>query len=407
MGYNLLLLINQTNNELIQRNKKYLEIILEFEKNFTHFFEKYCDYSNLFNESLNSMYNQVQNFSGEFFYQLIDLINRVYNNYSIILEDVKLGEYDFISKIRNITKDEYIKYIYNQLETLEIFENKTLLFLDNLENELYNIKDFQVDVLYDIIDSISDSKQIFKKFNKNLFESIEKGILKFKCDINDHIDNIIGEFLFITEFLSVNINKNEIFIRAIDEETRKEVAIKLKNFRIMVNSIIDLLNSNINDDYEKEMNLLNNESIKFISIEKAFKFLTDIENESDHLIKNIKSKINNFNNYELYSENLNIINDINNKTIIEYINDFYKNVIYQMKNIKPEYLNKTSDIHKNQKLLFNLAKNITNIINTEIKEINEYIFTYTKNYIEKIFIIFIIIYINSDIIFYMKKCQNY
>ena len=248
MGYNLLLLINQTNNELIQRNKKYSEIILEFEKNFTHFFEKYCDYSNLFNESLNNMYNQVQNFSGEFFHQLIDLINRVYNNYSIILEDVKLGEYDFINKIRNITKDEYIKYIYNQLETLEIFENKTLLFLDNLENELYNIKDFQVDVLYDIIDSISDSKQIFKKFNKNLFESIEKGILKFKCDINDHIDNIIGEFLFITEFLSVNINKNEIFIRAIDEETRKEVTIKLKNFRIMVNSIIDLLNSNINDN---------------------------------------------------------------------------------------------------------------------------------------------------------------
>ena len=163
MGYNLLLLINQTNNELIERNKKYSEIILEFEKNFTHFFEKYCDYSNLFNESLINMYNQVQNFSGEFFYQLIDLINRVYNNYSIILEDVKLGEYDFINKIRNITKDEYIKYIYNQLETLENFENKTLSFLDNLENELNNIKDFQVDVLYDIIDSISDSKQIFKK----------------------------------------------------------------------------------------------------------------------------------------------------------------------------------------------------------------------------------------------------
>ena len=35
------------------------------------------------------MYNQIQNFSGLFFYELINLINRVYDNYTVILEDVK------------------------------------------------------------------------------------------------------------------------------------------------------------------------------------------------------------------------------------------------------------------------------------------------------------------------------
>ena len=40
MGYNLILLLEQTNYELIQRNKNYSEIIIEFETNFTKFFEK-------------------------------------------------------------------------------------------------------------------------------------------------------------------------------------------------------------------------------------------------------------------------------------------------------------------------------------------------------------------------------
>jgi len=64
------------------------------------------------------MYNQIQNFSGLFFYELINLINRVYDNYTIILEDVKKGQYDFINKIRIVTKEEYVNYIYKMLATV-------------------------------------------------------------------------------------------------------------------------------------------------------------------------------------------------------------------------------------------------------------------------------------------------
>jgi hypothetical protein len=39
MGYNLLLLLNKSNNELIKRNENYSQIILEFEINFTNFFK--------------------------------------------------------------------------------------------------------------------------------------------------------------------------------------------------------------------------------------------------------------------------------------------------------------------------------------------------------------------------------
>ena len=290
MGYNLIKLIKETNNELIKRNKNYSEIIIEFEKNFTKFFEKYYDYSGLFRKPLDDLYNQVQNFSGVFFNELIDLINRVYDNYSIILEQVKNDKYDFINKIRNVTKEEYINYIYEMLYILANFENKTLKFLDDINNELDNIDDFQIDLLYDIKDQIDESKLIFKKFNRNLFNSIEQGILTFKSDINDHIDNIIGELLYITDFLSVNINKNDILIRAIEENTRLVISIKLKDFRNIVLIIMDLLVKNINEDYEKEMNIDYSKSIKFISNEKAVKFLSNIEKKSENVINKIKKK---------------------------------------------------------------------------------------------------------------------
>ena len=135
---------------------------------------------------------------------------------------------------------------------------------------------------------------------------------------------------------------------------------------------MDLLNQNINNDFEKEMNIEDKTSIKYISNEKALKFLSNIENISNEVIKKIKSRIDNINIYESYSKNNDIINEINNKTFIEYINDIYINVIFKVLDIKPEYLNQNNDINKYKNLLFNISTNITNIINKDIKEINEY-----------------------------------
>ena len=383
MAYNLILLLKQTNNELIKRNENYSQIIIEFETNFTKFFENYYDYSGLFSQSLNDLYNQVQNFSGEFFNELIDLINRVYNNYTIILNEVRNNKYYFINRIRNVTKNEYINYIYDMIDILENFENKTLQFLDDIDNELDNIDDYQIDLLFDITDQIYESKLIFKRFNHNLFNSIERGILTFKCDLNDHIDSIIGGLLYVTDFLSVNINKNEILIRAIDENTRKDVSKKLKDFRNIILIIMEILNKNINDDSEYEMNINNKNSIKYISNERALKFLSNVENKSENVVNKIKAGINNINIYEAYSKNNDIINDINNKTFIEYLNDIYGNVIDKTLNITPEYLDENSAISKNKNILFNISNNIINTINKEIKEINDYIISYTNQYLEQ------------------------
>ena len=66
-----------------------------------------------------------------------------------------------------------------------------------------------------------------KEFRKNLVKAINKGIIVFKNDIKDYIKNIIGDLLYIIDFLSININKNEINQKAIEDEQRNITILKL------------------------------------------------------------------------------------------------------------------------------------------------------------------------------------
>ena len=318
MGYNLITLLNQSNYELITRNKKYADVIIELEKNMSYLVEEYFDYSNAFKDDINNMYYQVKIFTGEFFDELIELIVQVYDNFTIILNNSKKGKYEVMNHILKVIEEEYINYIFNMLDNLEIFQNNTLIFLDDVQKEIEKINDFQIDLLYDLVGRIYAAEEIFKNFNKNLFKAIEKGITSFRYDVRDYIDDIIGDLLYLTDFLSVNINQNEILVQGIIEGERKKVTIKLKNFRNIVNEIMELLMININKNYEDKMNIDNGNSAKNYSYEKVKKFVGNMETESDITIKNVKKKIKNIELYELYGNNIDLINDINNKTIFEY-----------------------------------------------------------------------------------------
>ena len=175
MAYNLILLLNQSNIDLIERNKNYLEVIINLENNISNLLLNY-DYSELFKDSLNNLSAQISNFSRDIFDELILLIDRVYENYTYILNSIINDDYDLINQIIMITREEYIKYIYNMINLIEIFENDTINFFKELEQEIKILDYFQIDILYDIIDVIHDANLIFNKFNKYLFKSIEKGI---------------------------------------------------------------------------------------------------------------------------------------------------------------------------------------------------------------------------------------
>ena len=383
MIFKLINLLNQSNEDLEKRNKIYSEIIIEFEKNTSQLFEETFDYSGVFKNNLRDMYKQVQNFTGVFFQELVELINKVHKNYTNILNNVKLNKYETLNQIIISTKNEYINYVYDMVDILGGFKNQTIKYLDDIENELTSISSFKVDFLYDIIDSIYECKFVFKNFNNNLFKAIEKGIITFKYDIRDFIDEIIGDLLYITDFLSVNINKNEILKNAFDEQTRKELTKKLRDFRDIILTIMDIFVNNIYSDYDKEMSIENKKSVKYYSENKVIQFVNEIENQSDEIIKKIKLKIEFMEKYEKYSNNIDVINNINNETIMEFNEDIYKQIILKLSEIQPEYLKSDSDINVNKNKLFGISKRITNEINKEIEEINNHIKSYSSNYLKE------------------------
>jgi hypothetical protein len=352
MTYNMMHSLYQSNEELVKRNQIYSDIILNLEKNVSKILEEHYDFSNLFRTSLENLYEQVKNFSGQIFNELIELIENVYDNYTIILNQVENDEFEILNNITLVTKNEYISYINAMFETIIVFKNDTLIFLNYVNHEVDIIQTFQLDVLYDIIDAIDDGKKVFTEFFKKLFKAVDRGITTFKYDLRDFIEEIIGDLLYLTDFLSININKNEILKNAIVSETRQRVTIKLKNFRNIILRIMEILNSKIIKDYEEEMSLDNENSIRYSKEYIINKCIEDIDEKCNNIIEEIKIKIQFMNYYETYANHVQIINNIMNKSFIEFNDDIYNYALNNMKNISPEYLDKNSDLIANTKYLF-------------------------------------------------------
>ena len=182
MAYNLLLLLDQSNLDLIERNKKYLDIIINMENNITNFLQNY-DYSEIFKDSLENLSSQINNFSGELVYELILLIDRVSENYTYILNNIMNDDYDFIYQIIIITREEYIKYIYNMNDIIERFENNTMNFFKGLEQEIKILEYFHIDILYDIIDVIHDANLILINLIKICLNLLKKEYLHLNISL--------------------------------------------------------------------------------------------------------------------------------------------------------------------------------------------------------------------------------
>ena len=380
MGYTELYLINESNDKLEQRNFKFSNIILDLEKNFSNFLINKYDFGDIFKESFAEMYEKIKEFTSEIFEELIEIIRNAYANYTKVLDDVKKDKHELFNEIRIITKKEYIDFIEKMLNSVEIFNNNTLIFLKNVEEEVAKIENFQLDLLYDLQDIIYESKKIFKDFNKNLFMAIEKGIKTFRLDFQDFVHEMIGNLLYLVDFLSVNLNKNEILKNSIKQEVRDEVTTKLKNMRNIINVIEEYLMNNIEKDYKEEMDESNINSIKIYSNQKLNEYLEDLEQKSKNIIEDIKQKIAFMNLYELYSDNIDKIVEISTSIKDIFNKDLYMNVIEKIKKLEPEYFNKNSLLIENRQKLFNVVNLIDSNINNEISEFNEYIIKFIEDF---------------------------
>ena len=383
MGLTEIYLINESNLKLQNRNEHYSNIIVNLEKDFNNLLINKYDFSNIFIDSFNEMHEIIKTFTSEMFNELVKLILNAYDNYTQVFNDVNNNKHEIFKQIRIVTKDEYIDFIKNMLKLVEDFNNKTILFLLDVEEEVSKIENFQLDLLYDLKDIIHETKRIFKDFNKNLFMAIEKGIKTFRLDFEDFIYEMMGNLLYLVEFLSINLNKNEILKKGINEEIREEVIEKLKDMRNIINIIKDNLLMDIDRDYKEEMNESNENSIKIYSEKQLQNYLEDLEIKSNNIIEDIKNKIAYMELYELYANNLDKIEGIQTGIKNLFINDIYEDIQNKLKQIYPEYLNKNSSLIENEEKLYKIFLLIDKKINDEVNEINEYIYSNTKNFRNK------------------------
>ena len=380
MGYTQLYLINESNNKLGKRNEKFSEIILNLEKNFNSLLIDKYDFSNIFKDSFSDMYEKIKNFTSDIFQEFINIIRNASSNFTEILDDVRMNKHEVFNEIRIITKNEYISFINKMLLLVEDFNNKTCIFLLKVKEEVAKIENFQLDILYDLIDIIYETKKIFKDFNKNLFFAIEKGIKVFRFDFQDFIYEMMGDLLYLVDFLSINLNKNDILKNAMDIETREDLILKLKNMRNIINIIKETLLQNIDNDYKEEMDEKNINSIRIYSEEKLKEYLNELEEKSMKIIEDIKNKIAFINLYELYTGNVDKIEEITNEVNKLFYSDLYCDIIEKVKQLKPEYLNNNSILIEKKEKLFEIVNLIDININEEVNEINKYIISYTKEF---------------------------
>ena len=379
MTFNFMKLLYNSNNELKNRSKNASELIISLQNNLLNLLNEY-DYSNIFNSCLLKVNSKLNNFTSELFDELINLINNIYDDFSQIIKDDKKTKYNEFLEIRKTIKNENINYIYSIINNLEIFSNAILLFLEQIWNEVnYMTKFEKIDFLYGILDNIYESKLLLKHFNENLYKAIEKGILSFGSDIQLFLEPIIGDLLYIADFLFLNINRNEIIRRAYNEKTLNDLSFKLKNIKTFLQNILS--NENINKDYYEEMDINNKNSIISFYNMKTANFLNEIENNSYKVISNIKEKIKYNELYESYTNNLDFLDYIHNKTIIEFIENM-NNILQKALNILPEYISKKDDdgIYFKKTKLFEISKLIINSIKKNNNEINQHVFDYTKKY---------------------------
>ena len=378
-------ILKNINKELILRNQNYSNIIINIEKNISEIIDKkyLYDFSNEFKNPLNKLHNEAKNFSSNLFDNLLVLIDNAHSNYSLILNNIKLDKLEQFKMIREITKYEYINYINSIINSLDEFSKNVLIYINNLEILIQNITDFKLDLLYDIIDNIEESKKIFKNFISLLFNSVIKGVKIFKYNLDNHIEEILDELSYITEFISSGLKNNEILKTILDEETKNRAIYKLKDFKNIIHIITNIITEQIINDYEKE--LLNEEllNIRFTAEKKKEDLLTKIESNSNILIKKIKDKIELLEKYELYSSNIDKINEINDEIEHIYSENFINKIIKNISNIDSEIFEESSEIIKNKQILFNVSKNIKNEINNEINDVNKYIKNYVNKYKEE------------------------
>ena len=306
--------------------------------------------------------NAIINAKEYLFNNINDFLKFFISELDIIMNNGKDSE-------KNLIKNELLKSLLfcAQLYTdkCKPYSNEIIIYLSKYLENIYNKKinnNLYVNILYVISDFGKYSIENMIK-NITLFINCLKEIIKnIKNNINqiNNINPIINNILPI-----INTNKPE-------------------SITIIMNELIELLNSFINDINENDINhiddlhnILNiiNSSIEIID-EKSINYLTQIETNIEKIIKKQKniSKLNNIIS-DLLSNIIQILSKIKNNKNLKNKGKYYLDIIFNI--IKQEYNSSTT-----LSLVDNLNKIFENIVHILNQNELEQVFNGTIQLIE-------------------------
>ena len=301
-------------NNLIQKVKslqsEWLDKIKENADALSSILSNVFNIATLYQEPMNTLFQNIQDFSKGLFDSLSSVIEKGNNEIEEIKDKVDKSSYPTVNKILNEVITQYKNYVQLMKDSIDLFHENGLTFINNINNALEGLTDFSVDVLYDILDEVEKAKNIYDGFADNLFNAVENGLNNFCDSMYAKVQELLGGALEIVEFIGNAMETNPIMKLVVAADQRKRMIELTYLFRKKINALVDAIFVKIRETYENQLSSAEQSSLRDELIGKMAEKLRDFNEKTNKMLTNIRSKIDSILQFEMYLQNLDLLDSI-------------------------------------------------------------------------------------------------
>ena len=346
----------------IQIKNNWLNIIKENLGQFSNHITSIFDISKLYYEPIKRLTKAFIDSAKYIFNGIKEILISKLDAFKSITHNIIKEGIEEINEMLKDIRNQYIKIIDNAKEFATNIQNIGFDFINDIKEGLKELEEFDLSLMYTIYDQLIRPIDFLSKFEKNIFDSIKKGINSAITLLIELQNKLIGDKIGMLESIMGGLLTSPILKEGVDESSRF-------NIKNIINSLIDELNEHINiiknkvfDNYLQDIN--NKGKQLSINLEKNITFFS---NKSNALIKEIKSKIENIELMELYSTHLDIIDSIRDNILLISNNKFYELFSSYQDYLLIYKLNEELLINATQELKLSADK-IISILKDEVNE---------------------------------------
>ena len=332
---NIINYVNKLTDKINSLMSSWLIKFTSFINEVSSVIDKVYDISTVYTAPMANLYLSIKEYSGAIFSSINTVIYKTNEQLSILTKNVEDSKLEVITEILQQIVIEYNSFINTMRESIEIFHNNGLTFINNINNELGSLETFSVDILYDIKDQIQRVKEIYETFSDSLFTSIENGINTFQDVINNKMKDIIGDSIEVVEFIGTALDQNEIMRLRVPDAEREEMINLLYTFGNKINFLLDTVFNKIKKTYQDTVTSAEQSSMKDEIVTKMDIKLKEFNLKSEIMLIDIKNKIESIKMFESYVKNIDIIKDISyiiSNIRTDKYKEYFVNEYKEMKN---------------------------------------------------------------------------